>query len=108
MGKALAYGDLGNMLIAYLVVCFGVWTKVQALVEMTIMFPTSGNFIGYAGPWVDPAVAFGADFAEWLGMTVTSLRIGLDIGSCADYSIRMDGGLRRRGRVFLRTNQLLG
>ncbi|KAJ3520572.1 hypothetical protein NM208_g13655 [Fusarium decemcellulare] len=36
---------------------------------MTIAFPTSGNFIDYAGRWVDPALAFGAGFAEWLGWT---------------------------------------
>ena len=107
-GKALAYGGAGNMLIAYLIVCSGVWANVQALIEMTIMFPTSGNFIDYAGRWVDPAVAFGAGFAEWLGMTVTSLRIGLKIGACADRLIRMDGSLWRRGRVFLHTDQLLG
>jgi len=66
-GKALAYGGPGNMLIAYLIVCFGVWANVQSLIEMTILYPTSGNFVDYAGRWVDPAVAFGAGFAEWLG-----------------------------------------
>ena len=34
---------------------------------MTIAFPTSGNYIDYADRWVDPALAFGAGFAEWLG-----------------------------------------
>jgi amino acid permease len=34
---------------------------------MTIAFPTSGNFIDYADRFVDPALAFGAGFAEWLG-----------------------------------------
>ena len=55
------------MLVAYLIVCFGVWANVQSLIEMTILYPTSGNFVDYAGRWVDPAVAFGAGFAEWLG-----------------------------------------
>jgi amino acid permease len=67
-GKALAYGGPGNMLIAYLIVCAGVWGNVQSLIEMTILYPTSGNFVDYAGRWVDPAVAFGAGFAEWLGI----------------------------------------
>ncbi|KAF9877998.1 amino acid permease [Colletotrichum karsti] len=37
--------------------------------EMTIAFPVSGNYIDYADRWVDPALAFGAGFAEWLGWT---------------------------------------
>jgi amino acid permease len=73
-GKALAYGGPGNMLIAYLIVCFGVWANVQSLIEMTILYPTSGNFVDYAGRWVDPAIAFGAGFAEWLGDTFKSPR----------------------------------
>jgi amino acid transporter len=34
---------------------------------MTIAFPVSGNYIDYADRWVDPALAFGAGFVEWLG-----------------------------------------
>jgi amino acid transporter len=34
---------------------------------MTIAFPVSGNYIDFADRWVDPALAFGAGFAEWLG-----------------------------------------
>jgi amino acid transporter len=55
------------MLLAYIIVSCGVWGNVQSLIEMTILYPTSGNFVDYAGRWVDPAVAFGAGFAEWLG-----------------------------------------
>lgn len=55
------------MVIAYGIVCSGVWAVLQTLSEMTIAFPTSGNYIDYAGRWVDPALAFGAGFAEWLG-----------------------------------------
>ncbi|KAJ4547331.1 hypothetical protein HRR78_005431 [Exophiala dermatitidis] len=67
-GKALASGGPGSMVIAYALVCSGVWAVLQTLSEMTIAFPTSGNYIDYAGRWVDPALAFGAGFAEWLGM----------------------------------------
>ncbi|XEU97447.1 hypothetical protein FSHL1_002733 [Fusarium sambucinum] len=68
-GSALAGGGPGNMIIAYALVCSCVWAVLQTLSEMTIAFPTSGNFIDYAGRWVDPALAFGAGFAEWLGWT---------------------------------------
>ncbi|CAJ0555429.1 Ff.00g054940.m01.CDS01 [Fusarium sp. VM40] len=68
-GKALANRGPGTMFIAYLIVCSGVWANLQTLGEMTIAFPVSGNYIDYAGRWVDPALAFGAGFAEWLGWT---------------------------------------
>ncbi|RDW76926.1 hypothetical protein BP6252_04979 [Coleophoma cylindrospora] len=68
-GKALANGGPGNMVIAYALVCSAVWAVLQSLSEMTIAFPTSGNYIDYADRWVDPALAFGAGFAEWLGWT---------------------------------------
>ena len=66
-GKALANGGPGSMLIAYGLVCSCVWGVLQTLAEMTIAFPTPGNYIDYADRWVDPALAFGAGFAEWLG-----------------------------------------
>ncbi|KAK5023278.1 hypothetical protein LTS07_009501 [Exophiala sideris] len=68
-GKALATAGPGNMVIAYLMVCSCVWGVLQSLSEMTIAFPVSGNYIDYADRWVDPALAFGAGFAEWLGWT---------------------------------------
>ncbi|KAL0931428.1 amino acid permease [Colletotrichum truncatum] len=68
-GKALATGGPGNMVIAYFMVCSCVWAVLQSLSEMTIAFPVSGNYIDYADRWVDPALAFGAGFAEWLGWT---------------------------------------
>lgn len=66
-GKALMSSGPGTMLLAYAMVCLGVWANLQTLGEMTVAFPTSGNYIDYAGRWVDPALAFGAGFAEWLG-----------------------------------------
>ncbi|KAJ5301782.1 hypothetical protein N7508_006645 [Penicillium antarcticum] len=50
-GKALAQGGPGSMFIGYLVVCIGVWANLQTLTEMTIAFPTSGNYIDYADRW---------------------------------------------------------
>lgn len=55
------------MVIAYLLVSIGVWSNLQSLTEMTIAFPTSGNYVDYADRWVDPALAVAAGFAEWLG-----------------------------------------
>jgi amino acid transporter len=74
-GKALANGGPGNMILAYLAVCLGVWAHLQTLAETTIAFPTSGNYIDYADRWVDPALAFGARLAEWLGMSRRSMVI---------------------------------
>ncbi|KAL6364822.1 hypothetical protein LRP88_00795 [Fusarium phalaenopsidis] len=68
-GKALANGGPGSMVTAYGIVCSAVWMVLQTLSEMTIAFPVSGNFVDYADRWVDPALAFGAGFAEWLGWT---------------------------------------
>ncbi|GAB1200952.1 hypothetical protein APSETT444_010333 [Aspergillus pseudonomiae] len=65
-GQALASGGPGNMVLAYGMVCSAVWAVLQSLSEMTIAFPVSGNYIDYADRWVDPALAFGAGFAEWL------------------------------------------
>ncbi|KAI4108590.1 MAG: hypothetical protein LQ339_002106 [Xanthoria mediterranea] len=65
-GAALAAAGPGNMVIVYLLVCSCVWAVLQTLSEMTIAFPTSGNYIDYADRWVDPALAFGAGLAEWL------------------------------------------
>jgi amino acid transporter len=55
------------MLVAYAMVCSCVWGVLQSLSEMTIAFPVSGNYIDFADRWVDPSLAFGAGFAEWLG-----------------------------------------
>ncbi|KAJ5120417.1 Amino acid/polyamine transporter I [Penicillium bovifimosum] len=68
-GKALANGGPGSMFLGYLIVCVGVWANLQNITEMTIAFPTSGNYVDFADRWVDPALAFGAGFAEWLGWT---------------------------------------
>lgn len=67
------------MVIAYFLVCTCVWAVLQSLSEMTIAFPTSGNYIDYAGRWVDPALAFGAGVAEWLGRKPPATIHGLQL-----------------------------
>lgn len=61
------------MIIAYTLVCTCVWGVLQSLSEMTIAFPVSGNYIDYADRWVDPALAFGSGFAEWLGSWLSNI-----------------------------------
>ncbi|KAL1305501.1 hypothetical protein AAFC00_002374 [Neodothiora populina] len=68
-GKALASGGPGSVIVGYALVCSAVFAVLQVVGEMTIAFPTSGNFIDYADRFVDPALAFAAGFAEWLGWT---------------------------------------
>lgn len=65
-------GPLGALL-AYGMVATAVTAVYQVLGEMTIAFPTSGNFIDYADRFVHPSVAFAAGFAEWLGMSMPSV-----------------------------------
>ena len=67
------------MVVAYFLVCTCVWAVLQSLSEMTIAFPTSGNYIDYADRWVDPALAFGAGFAEWLGKKTSPAMDGLHL-----------------------------
>ncbi|RMZ38143.1 hypothetical protein CA14_007681 [Aspergillus flavus] len=52
------------MVLADGMVCSAVWAVLQSLSEITIVFPVSGNYIDYADLWVDPALAFGAGFAD--------------------------------------------
>lgn len=59
-------GPLGSLL-GYGMVATSVWAVLQVLGEMTIAFPTSGNFIDYADRFLHPSIAFAAGFAEWLG-----------------------------------------
>lgn len=108
-GKALANGGPGSMVLGYLVVCLGVWANLQNITEMTIAFPTSGNYIDFADRWVDPALAFGAGLAEWLGESPTSSGDGWisgGIGLTVGY--RMDFGVRCRGSLLCDFGELLG
>lgn len=57
------------MVLGYGLVTTCIASFLQTMSEMTIAFPTSGNFIDFAARFVDPAWAFAAGFAEWLGMT---------------------------------------
>ncbi|KEF57301.1 uncharacterized protein A1O9_05218 [Exophiala aquamarina CBS 119918] len=66
-GKGLSNAGPLGALLAYGMVATAVTAVYQVLGEMTIAFPTSGNFIDYADRFVHPSIAFAAGFAEWLG-----------------------------------------
>lgn len=65
-------GGPGSMVVGYGIVTTCVASFLQIMSEMTIAFPTSGNFIDFAARFVDPALAFAAGMAEWLGMVSKS------------------------------------
>ena len=58
------------MVIAYSMVCTCVWAVLQALSEMTIAFPTSGNYIDYADRFVDPALSLTLGWFYWYNWTI--------------------------------------
>ncbi|CZR69600.1 uncharacterized protein PAC_19500 [Phialocephala subalpina] len=68
-GIALRNGGPANMIVGYTLVMTMVIAVLQALTEMTVAFPVSGNIVDYADRFVDPALAFGVGFGEWLAWT---------------------------------------
>ncbi|CAI7624658.1 unnamed protein product [Penicillium glandicola] len=68
-GSNLRDGGPGSLFLGFAVVCSCVWAVLQTVSEMTISFPTSGNFIDYADRFVDPAMSFAAGFSMWIGWT---------------------------------------
>ncbi|RDW85811.1 putative amino acid permease [Coleophoma crateriformis] len=68
-GKNLRDGGPASLFIGFFVVCTCVFAVLQTVSEMTIAFPTSGNFIDYSDRFVDPALSFAAGFSMWLGWT---------------------------------------
>lgn len=68
-GKNLRDGGPASLFLAFAVVCTCVFAILQTVSEMTIAFPTSGNYIDYADRFVDPALAFAGGFSMWLGWT---------------------------------------
>ncbi|KAL5343176.1 amino acid permease/ SLC12A domain-containing protein [Aspergillus crustosus] len=68
-GSNLRDGGPGSLFLGFAMVCSCVWAVLNTVSEMTIAFPTSGNFIDYADRFVDPALAFAAGFSMWIGWT---------------------------------------
>ncbi|KAL4913456.1 amino acid permease/ SLC12A domain-containing protein [Aspergillus aurantiobrunneus] len=68
-GSNLRDGGAGSLFLAFAMVCSCVWAVLNTVSEMTIAFPTLGNFIDYADRFVDPALSFAAGFSMWIGWT---------------------------------------
>ncbi|EME86013.1 uncharacterized protein MYCFIDRAFT_186399 [Pseudocercospora fijiensis CIRAD86] len=68
-GKNLRDGGPATLFLAFATVCTCVFAVLNTVSEMTIAFPTSGNYIDYADRFVDPALAFAGGFSMWLGWT---------------------------------------
>lgn len=94
------------MILGYAIVCSAVAAMLQVVGEMTIAFPTSGNFIDYADRFVDPALAFAAGFAEWLGNFQAAPRSGHPM--LIFIAIRLDSRHRLRSRNVQDDSELLG
>ncbi|KAG7881977.1 hypothetical protein KL937_000548 [Ogataea polymorpha] len=68
-GKALRYAGPGNMIIGYSIVCCMVICVLDLITEMSIVYPSSGNFIDFTERFLDPAAAFALGLGEWLAWT---------------------------------------
>ncbi|OJJ59919.1 hypothetical protein ASPSYDRAFT_1175351 [Aspergillus sydowii CBS 593.65] len=68
-GSNLRDGGAGSLFLGFAMVCSCIWAVLNTVSEMTIAFPTSGNFIDYADRLVDPALSFAAGFSMWIGWT---------------------------------------
>ncbi|KZF26119.1 AAT family amino acid transporter, variant [Xylona heveae TC161] len=106
-GQALSLAGPGNMVIAYALVCSMVWAVLQTLSEMTIAFPTPGNYIDYAERWVDSSLAFGAGFAEWLAWIATVGAEATFFNVLIQYWARGNLPLAASLAIFLAVNSVL-
>ncbi|KAL4740632.1 amino acid permease/ SLC12A domain-containing protein [Aspergillus similis] len=68
-GKNLSNGGPASLLLGFALICTCVWAVLNTVSEMTIAFPTSGNFVEYADRFVDPAMSFAGGFSMWIGWT---------------------------------------
>ncbi|KAL4754147.1 hypothetical protein BDW72DRAFT_214631 [Aspergillus terricola var. indicus] len=68
-GKNLSNGGPASLFLGFALICSCVWAVLNTVSEMTIAFPTSGNFVEYADRFVDPAMSFAGGFSMWIGWT---------------------------------------
>jgi amino acid transporter len=83
-GQALANGGPGSVLISWAVMGFMLINIVQALGEMSIMYPVSGGFYTLISRFIDPSVGFAIgwnyvfQWAATLPLELTAAGITID------------------------------
>ncbi|KAF2152743.1 hypothetical protein K461DRAFT_278989 [Myriangium duriaei CBS 260.36] len=68
-GSAIAVGGQGSVIIAYSIIGFFLYCTMQALGELSALFPVTGSFVAYSARFIDPAWGFamGWNYAiQWL------------------------------------------
>ncbi|KAL9939771.1 hypothetical protein V8E36_001588 [Tilletia maclaganii] len=65
-GHSLYDGGPAFVLIDFLLVAVMVYCVVNALAEMTTLYPVSGSFVTYASRFIEPAFGFALGFNYWL------------------------------------------
>lgn len=65
-GTGLAQGGPLALLLGFLIVGFTLFTTMECLCEMAVLFPSSGSFTRYATRFISPAVGFALGWQYWL------------------------------------------
>lgn len=65
-GTGLAHGGPLALLLCFLVVGLLLFTTMECLCEMAVLYPVSGSFTRYATRFISPAVGFALGWQYWL------------------------------------------
>ncbi|KAH3667942.1 hypothetical protein OGAPHI_001696 [Ogataea philodendri] len=84
-GKSLRFAGPGNMIVGYTIVCAMVICVLDLITEMSIVYPSSGNFIDFTERFLDPAAAFAIGLGEWLAWTTVMASEGSATTSLISY-----------------------
>ena len=64
-GKALRFAGPGSMIISYTIVCSMVICVLEIITELSIVYPSSGNFTDFTERFLDPAAALAVGLGGW-------------------------------------------
>lgn len=84
-GKALRFAGPGSMIISYTIVCSMVICVLEIITELSILYPSSGNFIDFTERFLDPAAAFAVGLGEWLAWTTVMASEGAAVSTLVSY-----------------------